>query len=203
MTPRAGGGTCVLPCFWGSLCCKVKRRSCPQNIVNFSFPGSCTCFQIWRAAIRAERGQCQCNRKVKAREKKIRCPKMGKETEIIHKIVETFALWGLRDVVCSWRGECLPGGTRWVGDPTWVNKYSQNKLGTKATETFVFKRPHSPHSGLVRRFQWRLWWIKNKGISPPLSGNNSCLQNLDVTPGKGRGASQNDGNLLSLQPHRL
>ena len=77
MAPRPGSGTSVLPCFWGSLCCKVKRRSCPQNILNFSFPGSCTCFQIWRVAIRAERGQCQCNRKVKAREKKMRCPKYG------------------------------------------------------------------------------------------------------------------------------
>lgn len=34
-------------------------------------------------------------------------------------------------------------------DLTWVNKYSWTKLGTKGTETFVFKRFHFPHSDLV------------------------------------------------------
>ena len=45
----------------------------------------------------------------------MRCPKYGQEMEIIHKVVETFAVLDSIDMLCFWRMECLPEGTGGVG----------------------------------------------------------------------------------------
>ena len=45
----------------------------------------------------------------------MRCPKYGQEMEIIHKVVETFAVLDSIDVVCFWRVKCLPEGTGGAG----------------------------------------------------------------------------------------
>ena len=73
--------------------------------------------------------------------------------EIIHKVVETSAMCCLmRPVVGEGNTAAWGDQGSWSpvnGDSAWEHKYSWNKLGTKATKPFVFKRPHSPYSGLV------------------------------------------------------